>query len=169
MAHLVPPTVTLQASFVEALDEYRRDDAYDVLDPGAARDPAAFARYVEGLRDAVRPSEEQVMAPVPTTTLWWVDGSTYLGTLTIRHRLGTDFLATYGGHLGYRVRPAARGQGHATRMLAAALPVMASLGIDPALVTCDTVNGASRRVIERNGGRFESALDGKLRFWVDTR
>ena len=37
-------------------------------------------------------------------------------------------------------------------MRAAALPVARSLGIDPALVTCDESNTGSRRVIEGNGG-----------------
>ena len=40
--------------------------------------------------------------------------------------------------------------GHATAMLAAALPVARSLGIDPALLTCDDDNIASRKVIEAN-------------------
>ena len=37
-------------------------------------------------------------------------------------------------------------------MLAAALPLAAALGIDPARVDCDADNVASRRVIEKNGG-----------------
>ena len=43
------------------------------------------------------------------------------------------------------------------------------MGIDPALITCDATNVASRRVIETNGGIFEDELDGILRFWVPTR
>jgi predicted acetyltransferase len=53
-------------------------------------------------------------------------------------------------------------------MLGSALPLVASLGIDPALITCDTTNVASRRVIERNGGIFEDECEGALRFWVPT-
>ena len=110
-----------------------------------------FAAYVDTV---VRDREED--APrrptwVPCTTLWWVDGSTYLGRIAIRHRL-TPSLREVGGHIGYDVRRSARRQGHATAMLAAALPVAAALGIDPALVTCDDTNVASRKVIEHNGG-----------------
>jgi hypothetical protein len=43
------------------------------------------------------------------------------------------------------------------------------LGIDPALVTCDIDNVASRKVIEANRGRLWQASDGKMRFWVPTR
>jgi len=73
-----------------------------------------------------------------------------------------------GGHIGYDVRPAARRRGHATRMLALALPVAHTLGIDPALVSCDVDNVASRRVIEHSGGKQENESAGKLRFWVPT-
>ena len=56
----------------------------------------------------------------------------------------------------------------ATAMLAAALPVTRSLGIDPALLTCDENNMASRKVIEANSGVVEDKRSGKLRYWVRT-
>jgi predicted acetyltransferase len=36
------------------------------------------------------------------------------------------------------------------------------------LVTCDTDNEPSRKVIESCGGEFEDERNGKLRFWVAT-
>jgi predicted acetyltransferase len=53
-------------------------------------------------------------------------------------------------------------------MLRAVLPHALALGIDPALLTCDTDNVGSRKVIEANGGVFEDERSGKLRFWVPT-
>jgi predicted acetyltransferase len=53
-------------------------------------------------------------------------------------------------------------------MLAAALPLAHRLGIDPALVTCDVDNVASRKVIEANGGRLEDRRADKYRFWIPT-
>lgn len=130
-------------------------------------DADAFAEYTAGLRaDAL----EQTARPpgwVPCTTLWYVEGDEYLGRLAIRHRL-TDFLLESGGHIGYDVRPTARRQGHATTMLREALPIAKQLGIDDLLITCETDNVASRKVIESNGGRFEDERQGKLRFWVRT-
>jgi predicted acetyltransferase len=104
---------------------------------------------------------------VPETLLWGVDGDEYLGRLSIQHQL-TDALREFGGHIGYMVRPSARGQGHAGAMLAAALPIARDLGIDPALLTCDADNVGSRRVIESNGGVLEDQREDKLRFWVPT-
>lgn len=91
----------------------------------------------------------------------------YLGRISIRHRL-TAYLREIGGHIGYDIRPSARQHGHATAMLAAALPVARSLGIDPALLTCDDDNIASRKVIEANGGTLEDHRHGKARYWVST-
>jgi predicted acetyltransferase len=104
---------------------------------------------------------------VPCTTLWWIDGSTYLGRIAIRHRL-TPALREVGGHIGYDVRRSARRQRHATTMLAAALPVAAALGINPALVTCHVTNVGSQKVIEANGGLLEGQRGENLHYWVLT-
>jgi predicted acetyltransferase len=96
-----------------------------------------------------------------------VDGCEYLGRLSIRHSL-TPWLLDFGGHIGYGIRPSARRRGHATAMFRACLPVASRLGIDPALLTCDVSNLASRRVIEAGGGVLEDRRGEKLRFWVPT-
>jgi hypothetical protein len=41
---------------------------------------------------------------VPVTELWFVEGTDYLGTVIIRHRL-TPALEREGGHIGYHVVP----------------------------------------------------------------
>jgi predicted acetyltransferase len=53
-------------------------------------------------------------------------------------------------------------------MLRAALPVCRTLGIESALITCDTDNIGSRKVIEANGGVLEDERGAKLRYWVPT-
>ena len=178
MPQLVEPCVQVHASFLAAMSEFRAerrggpdDDSMigsELRAFGADWEaPEAFAGYVEHLR--AQALEETARPPgwVPCTTLWYVEASTYLGRLAIRHRL-TPQLLEVGGHIGYDVRPTARRRGHATAMLRAALPVARGLGIDRALVTCDTDNVGSRRVIEANGGVLEDERHGKLRFWVPT-
>jgi predicted acetyltransferase len=176
MPELVEPTVAVRASFVAAMLEFA-DEGRAGDDTAVGRDLAdwrerwatdeGFAEYVDAV---VRDQEED--APrrpgwVPCTTLWWVEGGEYLGRIAIRHRLNPA-LREVGGHIGYDVRRSARRRGHATAMLAAALPVAARLGIDPALVTCDDTNIASRKVIEANGGILEDQRGVKLRYWVPT-
>ncbi|MGK5496356.1 GNAT family N-acetyltransferase [Streptomyces sp. URMC 125] len=178
MPELITPDVRVHASFVEAMEEFAAEGRGTPEDGTMVgrdilvwrdrwRGPEAFAEYVAAVRadageDAPRPAGH-----VPCTTLWWVDGVTYLGRIAIRHRLNT-FLLDYGGHIGYDVRASARRRGHATAMLRAALPVVRSLGIDPVLITCDDTNTASHRVIEKCGGVFEDQRGKKLRYWVAT-
>jgi len=95
------------------------------------------------------------------------------GRLSVRHAL-TDFLREQGGHIGYGVLPAYRGRGVATAMLRHGLQLVSDLGIRRALVTCDDDNAASRRIIEKCGGQYESSFeppDGstpKRRYRIDT-
>jgi predicted acetyltransferase len=178
VARLVPPAATVRVSFVEAMLEFQAEGRGAPVDDTSighelqreadrwATDDG-FAQYVRDLRAEELEETPRPAGYVPQTTLWWVDGDTYLGRLGIRHRL-TPALRMVGGHIGYDVRPSARRRGHATAMLRAALPIALGLGIDPALITCDDTNVGSRTVIERCGGVLDSAGDGKLRYWVPT-
>jgi predicted acetyltransferase len=173
-----PPTSRVRLSFIAAMEEFRAegrgaatDDTMlgrEIRDFGLDwQDPGRFEAYTSYLRDQAREEAPRRPGYVPSTTLWWVDGDEYLGRLAIRHRL-TSRLTDLGGHIGYDVKPSARRQGHATAMLAAALPLARARGIDPALVTCDESNAGSRRVIEANGGVLEDKRGSELRFWVPT-
>ncbi|MDO9377797.1 MAG: GNAT family N-acetyltransferase [Nocardioidaceae bacterium] len=183
MPALVSPTVEVHASFLAAIAEYVEEGRTRPYDHGYPdRDlrtqatrwttPAGFAELVDRLHRDAHDDPERPEWLVASTTLWWVDGEEYLGRIQVRHRLST-WLREWGGHIGYDVRPGARRRGHATAMLAAALPATHRLGIDPALVTCDETNLASRRVIEANGGVLEdvrtaTGVPPKMRFWVPT-
>ncbi len=129
---------------------------------------AGFARFVRHRVDRAREDSPRPTGHVPCTFFWVVDDaepSTYLGSLSIRHRL-TPFLLAVGGHIGYSVRPSARRRHVATDALRLALPEAAALGIDPVLVTCDDTNVGSARVIEACGGVLEDVRDGKRRYWI---
>ena len=110
---------------------------------------------------------------VQATTFWALDGAgDVVGMLRLRHRLN-DALLNSGGHIGYFVRPAARGNGVASEMLRLALDEARSRGIDRLLLTAYTSNFASVRVIEKNGGVLENVVpqpetDGPLgRYWIE--
>lgn len=174
MPELIRPATQVHASFLEAMEEFTAEGVRDSQTAGwIARwgsgwhSASVFATFVEALHADAREETSRPAAHVPATTLWWVEGDTYLGRLAIRHRL-TDFLLEVGGHIGYDVRPSRRRRGHATAMLRAALPVAHELGIDPALLTCDHDNLASARVIESADGVLEDRRGRKLRYWVPT-
>ncbi|MFF1696064.1 GNAT family N-acetyltransferase [Streptomyces sp. NPDC058257] len=173
---LAPPSGLVHLSFIAAMEEFRAegrggDDDDTTLgrtlrDYGDKwHDPVVFERYVAEVRAAVHPAEP---FSVPVTTLWYADGADYFGRLAIRHNVNTRFLREYGGHIGYDVRPTARRRGHATAILIDSLPYARELGLASVLVTCDTDNTGSRKVIEAAGGAFDDERGGKLRYWVPT-
>ena len=177
MPDLIEPDVRVRPSFLASVDEFLAEGRggqntmlgdWRALFGDRWHTDSGFGEFVAHLhadatKHAPRPSHH-----VPQSTWWWVEGDTYLGRISCRHRL-TDWLREYGGHVGYEVRPSARRQGHATAMLRRALPHVHALGIDPALVTCDDTNIASRKVIEAAGGELEDQRGVKLRFWIPTR
>ncbi|MFC4035454.1 GNAT family N-acetyltransferase [Streptomyces polygonati] len=178
MPQLIAPDVRVHASFLAVMAEFTAEGRGDVADESMVgrdlrlwshrwQDPAVFAEYVAALLADGDPDRPRTDGRVPCTNLWWAEGDEMLGRIAIRHRLN-DFLREYGGHIGYDMRPSARRRGHATAMLRAALAPTAALGIDEALITCDTTNVASRKVIEACGGVYEDTRGGKLRYWVPT-
>jgi predicted acetyltransferase len=179
MPEISPPTARVRRSFLVAMAEFRGEGRGAAVDHTMVGDeirafgqtwsaaPDGFTTYVDWLQAQALEDSPRPDGYVPATTMWWVDGENYLGRIAIRHRL-TPQLREVGGHIGYDVRPSARHRGHATAMLRAALPVASALGVEPALVTCDVDNVASRKVIERSGGVLEDQRGDKLRFWVPT-
>jgi predicted acetyltransferase len=93
---------------------------------------------------------------VPHSTFWLVeDGTHVVGVSNIRHAL-TPSLLREGGHIGYGIRPSARGRGLGNEILRRSLRRAHELGIRDVLVTCAADNVASARVIRHSGGVLES-------------
>ena len=131
-------------------------------------DPAEWLNHVRALE-----KPETCPPNLVTATLFVAVRKTnfgIVGMIDLRHRLN-DFLAEYGGHIGYSVRPDERRKGYAKRMLALVLEEARGRGISRVLITCDDDNVASARTIEANGGVFErtACLDGEVlrRYWIE--
>lgn len=84
-------------------------------------------------------------------------GGVLLGRLSIRFSLN-EWLAKYGGHVGYGVLPEHRHKGVATALLGHALPVLRDHDVEQALVVCDEDNLASARVAELLGGLLTNRM-----------
>jgi predicted acetyltransferase len=166
---LIPPDPAYRDSVLEGLREFQTESRYANLD--LAPVAADFPAYVASLRartDAANLPSDQV----PETVLWLVEGETFIGRLSIRHTLNEAIARTV-GHIGYMIRPSKRRMGYGTVILTLALPAAKALGLARVLVTCDEDNVASRKIIERHGGRLEGATPSRnspgltLRFWID--
>jgi predicted acetyltransferase len=112
---------------------------------------------------------------VPDTTYWLLDDAgAVVGISRLRHELN-DELLHHGGHIGYYVRPAARGKGCGTAILALTLAEGRELGIERFLLTVSSDNEPSIRVIEGNGGVLEDERrDSQTglpfrRYWIERK
>lgn len=167
-ARLVEPSVGFQASYLGALREFHAEGRR--LNMRIDEIAADFEGFVADLKNRAIPGLHPPEL-VPETLLWLVDGEEYIGRASIRHELNEE-LVLVAGHIGYEIRPTKRRQGYGTRILGLALERARELGIREVLVTCDTDNVGSWKIIEANGGRLENEVQvpnstvRKLRFWI---
>lgn len=176
-ARLVPPSAAYRHAYVAALREGFRRGVEPVRSDAQImeieRDFSAYLRARLDQTGAITMPDGSVVAKVPFSVHWLVDGPTFIGEATIRHELN-DWLRLEGGHIGYGIRPSLQGQGFGKLVLALALEECRKLGLARVLVTCLDTNRASARIIEANRGVLEDMIEdpwdegrGRLRrYWI---
>ena len=113
MLRLIKPCLELE----DAYEDFRADwkANHDKIIPAAVRGEGM--NYVQ-LQSCLR-RRESIPDPgqVPATVFFLQDETgRILGAIDIRHQLN-DYLLSYGGHIGYGIRPSFRGRGLAAQML----------------------------------------------------
>jgi len=188
MSFLAFPSARYRNSFLEGAAEFaaegRLDSTYGVC---LGYDLRALERgFDQFVRDliALGHRSRRASGGCADRVLWLIDADEYIGQASIRPELGTRHLITYGGHIGYSIRSSRRKQGYGREILALSLEVSRGMGLKKVLVTCDSDNLGSRKIIEYNGGKFESTMKmtdrafrvegrsscprvDKLRYWID--
>ena len=173
---LIEPTTELESEFAAVAEEYKAMGNKRYVD--ASKDLAAYLARLAGN------ARGENLAPglAPATTFWLVreEGSPggdasrleLLGVSNLRHHLNENLIHE-GGHIGYNIRPSERRKGYGTAILRLMLEKARERGLERVLVTCDTDNVASSKIIQRNRARFESEVvshhSGKpvSRYWID--
>ncbi|HUA91173.1 MAG TPA: GNAT family N-acetyltransferase [Terracidiphilus sp.] len=167
---LVPMTEGRDEEFAAMLDEFRAAGELHVYAGNFAIAWDGYAKFY-ALLSEMKQGGFPTPEIVPMDAYFIEADGNILGELYIRHRLSPR-LEKIGGHIGYKVRPSCRNRGVATAALRLGLTQLGDLGVERALVTCNTTNAASARVIEKCGGvRVEDALlEDRIerRYWVTT-
>jgi predicted acetyltransferase len=168
MLTLVEPSLTYKKPCLDAVREFHAAGEYTV---DAEQLDAKFEELIARLVAAKDP----VNAPpgeLPYEDFWLMDGDEWIGKLTLRTTINAKYLHA-GGHIGYEIRPSKRRRGYGTALLRMGLEKAHERGLHRVLLTCDETNLASRKVIEKNGGQLENAVqvEGqtvlKMRYWIN--
>ena len=163
---LIRPAFNLKSELLAMAAEYSAagDERYSA----ALTDPAAFIRRLLDYDKGINLPPHHVR----TTFYWLVRDQRIIGRSGIRHKL-TPLLEREGGHIGYDIRPSERRKGYGTLILALTLDKAKSFGFNRVMLTCDTDNVASARIIEKNGGQLHerviSERSGRLvsQYWIE--
>ena len=163
MPELVPPAVAWHAAWLDAHREWgsgQHEDGFGLHLSDEVESAAGFAAWVARLTDATK-----------CRYRWITEDDRLLGGIALRHQ-DTDIVRRF-GHIGYGIRPSARGRGVATWALAQTVTTAArDFGLDQVLLVCEADNVASAKTIERNGGVLEKIEETEhatvRRYWIKT-
>jgi predicted acetyltransferase len=151
---LIAPTTQLHAAWLEAHAEWGpglHEDGFGIEATDDVESTGGFAAWVALVSGAEH-----------ATCRWIVEDEQVLGAIALRHELNERT-----GHIGYGIRPSARGRGLGTWALGQILVEARALGMDRVLLVCLSGNAASAKTIEHNGGVLEpSRHSAVLRYWI---
>ena len=161
MPDLIAPTERLHDAWLTAHTEWGagvHEDGFGLLPTDEVNSEGGFAAWVARLAtDSAR-----------CTYRWIIEGDQVLGGIALRHE--SNDIVQWAGHIGYGIRPFARGRGLAAWALARMVDEARVLGMDRLLVVCEAGNGASAKTIERQGGIIEDACESEdsaaWRYWI---
>ncbi len=168
---LVAPDEIFAESFFDYVKEFNDNNEANLsLYWDAVND---FPQYLQTLRDHAL-GLNLPEGWVPCHTYWLVDESKcILGVIRIRTTIATEFLTKFAGHIGYDIRPSMRKRGYGKQLLQLGLVKAKELGLEKILITCAVDNLASQKIIEANGGKYESQVYHETnaemlnRYWIE--
>lgn len=127
-------------------------------------DPEAFLAGLNGRGGRIRLHDGSEVERLPGIVRWIIavdqPGGPFVGSINLRWqedssgRPTTELPSHVLGHVGYAILPGQAGRGYASAALTALLAEARTIGLPFVKITCDAGNPASRRIIEKNGGRF---------------
>ncbi|MDN6967162.1 GNAT family N-acetyltransferase [Oenococcus sp. UCMA 17063] len=146
------PKIKYQQSFYKYVESYLTDG-----------EPSYYKKYRLALDDfdqyinILEKESQGIDLPkdcLAQSTFWLVDDkSNVLGVTRIRRQA-----LEFGGNIGYDISPSYRNKGYGSSILKLALIKASEMNLGKAIVTCEAENIASKKIIEKNRGKFIKSL-----------
>lgn len=163
------PNIKYKDSYLESLKNFHKENRN--LDENIIDLTTNFTNFVNYLMESkLEKARERFDGCVPETFFWLIkDDTDYIGRVSIRHDL-TELLLKEGGHIGYDICPTKRNKGYGYKILELGLIEAKKMGLNKVLLTCNSDNIGSKKIIEKNKGIFENEIESKsgkkLRYWI---
>lgn len=156
---LVLPTVELHAAWSAAHNEWgpgQHEDGFGLQESDEVHTRDGFVAWIERLK-----AESD-----SGTCQWIVEDGRVQGGIAMRYQYNDR-----AGHIGYGIRPSARGRGIATWALEQMLNQARHRNMSRVLLVCDATNEASAKTIECNGGMLDEIRQTPhgptRRYWIN--
>ncbi len=165
---LIKPALEYEKQFFELLQEFDDEDVSMFWDKdGKAKDD--IPTYIKNTQ-AYEKWEEFKFFWGKAYTFWLLDNNHLIWMINLREKAEWKYLQRW-GHIWYAIRKSERGKWYAKKILALTLLEAKKIGLNKVLVTCNTDNIASSKVIEANGAFLENVILYKgsniSRYWID--
>lgn len=149
---LVVPSLTLKKEFQALVWDYiqHKDTYFMSKYKEALNDFETYVQTLSNYAEGINIEADWV----PFSSFWLIqetqeEGIEVLGNIRIRHQR-----VDYAGHIGYDIKPSARGNGYAQKILELGLEIAHSFDINDVYLTVDRSNESSKHIIEKAGGIF---------------
>ena len=159
---LIGPTRAREDAFRAMFDDFKRagETEWCEKNADAISDFSAFVGRLENEAKGIT-----VVGWVPTSHYWLIRGEQIVGTLRMRHYL-TPVVHENTGHVGYDISPSFRRKGYGHEILRLGLIEAEKLGIGDVLAHCLDSNIASKKIIQKQGGRAERSKSDETWYWI---
>lgn len=167
---LVLPSVKYKDSFIEAVKEFQAVEHNRFWDLDIKKLKNNFDEFIQTEKNKSK-GIGLTAQQVPRAIYWLVNNKEFIGRVIIRLE-DNDYLLENEGHIGYGIRPSQRGFGYGSLALRLALQITEKKKLrNKVLLICLESNIASRKIIEKHGGKFShkklnQAGATRLYFWI---
>ena len=156
---LINPTSKYKDSYLELVTTAKKNG--DISEMGNAyKENETFEQMIKRLKDRSKGINIS-KSEVPSSMKWIIENKEVVGTIDLRHLLNKSYFERL-GHVAYYIHTLKRNKGYASKALALAIKWYKKMPINKILITCYSDNNASKKVILKNGGKFEKSVKDKI-------